>query len=89
MKLKNKRLLSFVLSLVLIVAMLPMTVSAATAGDTLYFKPNSNWLQANARFAAYFFGDGGNTWRDCTVSEEEGFYEVVIPEGDYNSVIFC
>ena len=30
----------------------------------LYFNANDNWKQANARFAAYFFGNAGNTWVD-------------------------
>lgn len=53
----------------------------------LYVKPNSNWKQSDARFAAYFFGDG-ETW----VSMEEcsdGTYGVNKPTGkNYTSVIF-
>ena len=30
--------------------------------NVLYLKPNSNWKQSNARFAAYFFNNGGNAW---------------------------
>ena len=56
----------------------------------LYLKPNANWKQDNARFAAYFFGNG-EKWVSMTDSDKDGIYEVYIPEGfDYGcSVIFC
>ena len=52
----------------------------------LYLKPNSNWLQANARFAAYFFGNG-EKWVSMTRVGDD-IYGVNIPDG-YTSVIFC
>ena len=54
----------------------------------LYLKPNSNWTQSNARFAAYFFG-AGEKWVSMTDDDSDGIYEVEIPEGGYTSVIFC
>ena len=55
----------------------------------LYLKPNSNWTQSNARFAAYFFGDG-DTWENMTDPDGDGIYEVVIPtDRNYTTVIFC
>lgn len=56
----------------------------------LYLKPNSNWTQSNARFAAYFFGNG-DKWVSMTDSDKDGIYEVYIPEGyDYGcNIIFC
>lgn len=60
--------------------------------NMLYLKPNSNWTQANARFAAYFFvDDSTNTWVSMVDSDSDGIYEVNIPEGyDYGcNVIFC
>lgn len=60
----------------------------APAEDTvLYLVPNANWKQANARFAAYFFGNG-ETWVSMTDENGDGVYEVVVPDG-YNNVIFC
>ena len=53
----------------------------------LYLKPNSNWKQSNARFAAYFF-DGGETWLSMTDFNNDGTYEVAAPDG-YKKVIFC
>ena len=62
----------------------------ATADKTkLYLTPNSNWTSANARFAAYFFKDGGNTWVDMTDANSDGTYEVSIPDTSYTNVIFC
>ncbi len=59
----------------------------APAEDTvLYLVPNANWNIDNARFAAYFFGNG-ETWVSMT-ENGDGVYEVVVPEG-YNNVIFC
>ena len=56
----------------------------------LYLKPNSNWLEANARFAAYFFNNsaGTNTWVGMTDANGDGYYECVVPDG-YPNVIFC
>ena len=62
----------------------------ATADKTkLYLTPNANWTQDSARFAAYFFKDGGNTWVDMTDTNSDGTYEVSIPNGNYTNVIFC
>lgn len=55
--------------------------------NNLYLKPNSNWTQANARFAAYFFGNG-EKWVSMTDSDSDGIYEVEKQVG-YPSVIFC
>ena len=62
------------------------TVSWETPEAKLYFKPNSNWTSANARFTAYFFGNG-EAWISMT-SVSDGVYEAEIPDG-YTSVIFC
>lgn len=77
----------FTLFILAVLMTLPMDAANITGGTKLYFKPNSNWKQANARFAAYFFG-GGETWRDMT-EVETGVYEVESPTGTYTKVIFC
>ena len=62
-------------------------MNAATP-EKLYLTPNSNWTQGNARFAAYFFGNG-EKWVSMTkVTGETNLYEVTTPAG-YPSVIFC
>ena len=53
----------------------------------LYLKPSNNWNEGNARFAAYFFGNG-DTWVSMVDSNGDGIYEVEAPAG-YTSVIFC
>ena len=55
----------------------------------LYLKPNV-WTSDNARFAAYFFNNNGNTWADLT-AVENGIYGVNLPTGYVkgNNVIFC
>ena len=55
----------------------------------LYLKPNSNWKADNARFAAYFFGNG-ERWISMTDSDNDGIYEVELPsDKSFPSVIFC
>ena len=56
----------------------------------LYLTPNANWKKDNARFAAYFFGNG-ETWVGMTkVDGETDLYEVTIPtDKKYPNVIFC
>lgn len=59
-------------------------------GMDLYLKPNSNWLQANARFSVYLFGDG-NTWKDLTAATD-GYYKFTLTleeQATYTSLIFC
>ena len=54
----------------------------------LFLQPNSNWKQANARFAAYFYGNG-ETWVSMT-KVTDNLYKVEIPTAKtYPSVIFC
>ena len=56
----------------------------------LYLTPNANWLKDNARFAAYFYGNG-ETWVSMTkVAGETNLYEVAVPTTKvYPNVIFC
>ena len=54
----------------------------------VYLMPNSNWLEAGARFAAYFFEEGmPETWVDLVVDTVSGVYKCDVPEG-YTNVIF-
>lgn len=69
------------------------TSDAATitiaANNTVYLKPNSNWLQANARFAVYYWDASNTGWADMTrVSECEEVYMAQIP-ANYTNIIFC
>lgn len=67
-------------------AALAMVMSMSAA--KLYLTPNSNWKESNARFAAYFFGNG-DKWISMTkVAGETDLYEVEAPAG-YPKVIFC
>lgn len=61
------------------------------SGTKLYLTPNSNWKKDNARYAAYFFGDG-ELWASMTaVSGETDLYEVTTPGTgkNFTNVIFC
>ena len=56
----------------------------------LYFIPNSNWKMADARFAAYLYGDtGASTWVDMTlIDAEKGVYSFLVDRNQYDYVIF-
>ena len=54
---------------------------------TIYLKPNSNWLQSDARFAVYVWDSSGNKWYDMTL-DGNGYYKVTIPK-KYSNIIFA
>ena len=60
-------------------------------GTVLYLKPSTNWASSNARFALYLFKDGGsNTWVDATpVYNNNGYYEITVPDGVWEKMIWC
>ena len=64
-------------------------VTTGEEGDW-YLQPNSNWKQANARFAIYFFGTSGNTWVSMKDDNGDGIYVANNPAtGTYENMIFC
>ncbi len=71
-------------------AVIPASAENIPGGTKLYLVPNANWNQSNARFAAYFFGDG-EAWVSMTkVAGESNLYEVTAPAGkNFTNVIFC
>ena len=86
----SKRVLSLVLALMMLISVVPMAAFAAgTEGSTVYLVPSTNWKNDNARFAVYYWNDGGSAWVSMTAVEaEEGMYEAEIPAG-YTNIIFC
>ena len=60
------------------------------ADRTLYFVPNSDWTQANAKFAVYCFENEESEWSDfmTLVAGETNVYTTTIPDS-YTQVIFC
>ena len=85
-----KRVISFAVAFVMLLSFLPVTphVHAADAGTKLYLKPNANWKNDGARFAIYYWNDGGSAWTGMADSDNDGVYEGIIPAG-YTNVIFC
>lgn len=56
---------------------------------SVYLSVHPDWLSDGARFAAYFWNDGGNHWRDLSaVPGQDNIYSCEIPEG-CTDVIFC
>ena len=90
---KNTRKISIVLVLVMVLmmtlAVIPSSAANIEGGTKLYLVPSANWNQSNARFAAYFFGNG-EAWVSMTkVAGESNLYEVTAPTGSWTNVIFC
>ena len=72
----------------LLMALMMLVGTGSAWGAKLYFKPSDTWKTDNARFAAYFFGNG-EKWVSMTASTSRtNFYEVDAPNG-YPNVIFC
>ena len=64
-----------------------------TSNDKVfYLKPNSNWTQSSARFAAYFFNNSTNKneWVGMVDPDFDGVYACVMPTTTtYANIIFC
>ena len=58
-----------------IVALLLCAISANA--KTVYFKPNSNWKQANAEYCIYYWPN--DNWIEMTPSSENGIWEAELP----------
>ena len=55
----------------------------------IYLRPSENWKEANARFAAYFFGSGEPVWESMElVKGQLDIYQCSIP-AKKTMVIFC
>lgn len=79
----------------------PTTVQPTTAAptttpvnqNTVYLKPNSNWITDSARFAIYLFNDSVSPkqeqWVSMTDDDGDGYYQAEIPSGTWNGLIFC
>ena len=65
----------------------PVVEDFSNQPSILYFRPSTNWKDADARFAAYFFGTEAK-WLDMTDSNSDGIYEVANDKTNAN-VIFC
>ncbi len=74
----------------IIALMMLVGTSGAWALDVLYLKTNGTnyWNKDNARFAAYFFGNGEKWVSMTAVSGETNLYKVDVPSG-FPKVIFC
>ena len=64
-------------------------VTTGEEGD-YYLVPNNNWKKDSARFAIYFFKDGGaSAWVSMKDENGDGIYVANKPTGDFNMMIFC
>lgn len=66
-----------------------LQVYTAPSTQTVYLRPNSNWLTNNARFAVYYWDASNTDWADMTrTSDCEEVYVAQIP-ANYTNIIFC
>jgi len=89
-KMNLKRVLSFVLVLCMALGMvniMPVANAAVSSGEKFIYFKYGDWGSSNAWVAAYFFGTKGNTWSNLTDTDNNGVYEVPVPDG-YENVIF-
>ncbi|MEE1037486.1 MAG: hypothetical protein U0L15_10250, partial [Oscillospiraceae bacterium] len=82
-----KRVLSLAMALVMLLSFAPVPHAHAADGTTVYLKPSSNWLEANARFAIYYWTGSGDAWVDMSDADEDGYYEGTVPS-DCTGLIF-
>ena len=84
----RKILLAILVVMTVLVSMVTITASAAD-DSVVYLNPGSDWMDGDARFAAYTWGGtAGEQWINMTDEDGDGIYEAVIPAG-YPNVIFC
>ena len=55
----------------------------------IYLVPNSNWTQANARFAVYVWAGSVNTWVDLTAYDSSTYIAELPADTDWTNAIFC
>lgn len=67
----------------------PEVVAPEVTDTIVYLRPNSTWGGSDARFAAYFWNDNGNTWVSATDTDADGIYEIYVPTGYGTNIIFC
>ena len=84
MRMKKIRLLF--LTLVALIA-----GAASSSAKTVYFQPNSNWLQDGARFALYMCVSGGEggEWTDFAIDDADNNIYVATFNDDYPNMIIC
>ena len=88
-----KRTVSLLLALTMTLSILLTSIGEVNGAQffTIYFKPTSNWLEADARFAVYQFDSSGNNdWVDMTLCDEnENVYSAEVNASAYDNIIFC
>ena len=68
--------------------LLTILISCSAWGAKIYLNPGTNWKTDNARFAAYFFGNGEKWVSMSLANYDNNVYWCDIPNG-FSQVIFC
>ena len=61
---------------------------SVSGGETIWFKPNSNWTSNNAKMALYVFKDSNNSTVQMNEDGNTGYYSATVPSGDWSKLIF-
>lgn len=103
MKEKIKRISSSTWALILALMMVvsSFSVLAATtnvnesgaslnSGDTIYLKPNEEWLKYNSKFGIYVWNNNNDShWVLMNDDDGDGYYSATVPsDGPYANIIF-
>ena len=67
--------------------LLTILISCSAWGAKIYLNPGTNWKTDNARFAAYFFGNGEKWVSMSLANYDNNVYWCDIPNG-FSQVIF-
>lgn len=85
----TKRVLSLVLSILILASLCTVALTVSAAGDvTVYFKNTANWSTVNAYYWSSATNSGPLTWPGTAMtSEGDGIYSINVPSGN-NMIIF-
>ncbi len=89
MKKLSKRMLSLVLSLVILASLCTVALTASAADDiTVYFRNTANWSTVNAYYWSSATNSGPLTWPGTAMTNDgEGIFSIKVPAGN-NMIIF-
>ena len=85
----KRKILTLILLLVTVFGVFAINstknVQAVAGGETLYLKPNSNWIQGNAWFAAVFVNSSwsNSKWVEMIDTDGDGIYECTVPTDNF------
>ncbi len=84
MKKTYSKLILMALAVVMLLSVLPATALAADNTE-VWLDPNPGWKESGARFAVYYWFDGGDAWIDMTADGD--YYKASVPNNATGMII--